>query len=67
MFTARTEVSVETSKVSGVSDDEDSDDDGGGVDQPVSVYAMRKQAAEQMKKPRTPQLKKTTFANSFFH
>ena len=56
---------MEASRVSGVSDDEDSDDDGGGVNQPVSVHAMRKQAAEQLKKPRTPDLRKS-LVNSFF-
>ena len=37
------------------SDDEDSDDDESRNGRPVSVHDMRKQAAEEMKRPQTPE------------
>jgi hypothetical protein len=40
-----------------MSDEDDSDDDGSRNGRPVSVHDMRKQAAEEMKQPQTPELR----------
>lgn len=45
---------------------DDSDDDDSGNGRPVSVHDMRKQAAEKMKKPQTPETRHS-LVNSFFH
>lgn len=54
-----------TSKETFASEDSDTDDSDSGNGRPVSVHDMRKQAAEKMKKPQTPDAKQSHF-RSFF-
>ncbi len=60
-----TTANTSTSKESYVSEEDDSDDDGSGNGRPVSVHDMRKQAAEKMKKPHTPESRRS-MVHTFF-
>ncbi len=57
--TSHTHVNQPETRSINLSDDEESDDDGGG--RPVSVYDMRRQAAEQMKRPLSHESRNSNF------
>ena len=54
-----------TSKETFGSEDSDTDDSDSGNGRPVSVHDMRKQAAEKMKKPQTPDAKQSILKTFF--
>lgn len=64
-FDRITTANTAASKETYLSDDDDSDDDGSGNGRPVSVHDMRKQAAEKMKKPQTPETRHSLISSFF--
>lgn len=61
-----TTANTAASKESIMGTDYESDDDCSGNGRPVSVHDMRKQAAEKMKNPETPNRRSQSLIDNFF-